>query len=108
MLKFISASRIQLRDTGEAPSSAEIVYVLRPDRTPPEPIATAMRRTTHCAPRLLVASVDRFIRGKKMTVVNIHGRPEQDHQADTPRSTWFIGRPRPASLNFWLTGIAFL
>jgi hypothetical protein len=43
-----------------------------------------------------------------MTVVNIHGRPEQARRADTPWSAWLSGRPRPASLNFWLTGIAFL
>ena len=43
-----------------------------------------------------------------MTVVNIHGRPKQDHRAVTPWSAWFFGWPRPARLKFWLTGIAFL
>jgi integral membrane sensor domain MASE1 len=44
----------------------------------------------------------------KMTVANVHGRNEQDQRAVTPSSAWFFGRPGPASLNFWLTGIAFL
>ena len=43
-----------------------------------------------------------------MTVVNIHGRPEQVHQADTPWSTWVFGEPRPDSFNYWLTGFVFL
>ena len=43
-----------------------------------------------------------------MTAVNIHGRPEQDHGADTSWSSLFVGRPSPTTSKFWLTGIAFL
>ena len=43
-----------------------------------------------------------------MSTVNVHGLPEQDRRAVTPWSAWLFGRPGPASLKFWLTGIAFL
>src|SRR5262245_8479202 len=61
----------------------------------------AMRRTAHCRPRLLLAilegDVRESIRERKMTVVNIHARPEQAQRAVTPPSAWFFGRPGPAS-----------
>jgi hypothetical protein len=43
-----------------------------------------------------------------MRTVNVHGLPEQDRRAVTPWSAWLFGGPGPASLKFWLTGIAFL
>jgi hypothetical protein len=43
-----------------------------------------------------------------MTVVNIHGRPEQDRGTDASWSSLFVGRPNPTTSKFWLTGIAFL
>jgi hypothetical protein len=43
-----------------------------------------------------------------MTAVNIHGRPEQDCGTDASRSSLFVGRPKPTTSKFWLTGIAFL
>jgi hypothetical protein len=48
----------------------------------------AMRRTAHCRPRLLIAILEGDVRERiregKMTVVNIHDRPEQAQRAVTP------------------------
>jgi hypothetical protein len=49
---------------------------------------TRPRRTAHCRPRLLIAILEGDVRERiregKMTVVNIHDRPEQAQRAVTP------------------------
>ena len=43
-----------------------------------------------------------------MAVVNIRGRPPQNHGLDTSGFSWYFGGPNPTTSKFWLTGIAFL
>jgi two-component system sensor kinase FixL len=55
-----------------------------------------------------VAILGKVTLGEQMAVVNIRGRPPQNHGLDTSGFSWYFGGPNPTTSKFWLTGIAFL
>jgi two-component system, LuxR family, sensor kinase FixL len=55
-----------------------------------------------------VAILGKVTLGEQMEVVNIRGRPPQNHGLDTSGFSWYFGGPNPTTSKFWLTGIAFL